>query len=165
MTACKRSSYFLVGHHSTQRSPWRFSGRLTAPPWNRTFAELIEQIRVWRQRSFAGGNRRLGQDRDRTAASGRRELALPTLCGTTALAIGHRKGVGDHSDLTLRECPRQNASTGCRSNWPNRFAASRNCAIRRGSSGATFCDPGCLAIVVGPLDCANDGLELFAVHI
>jgi hypothetical protein len=26
-----------------QRSPWRFSGRLTGPPWNRSLAEIVEQ--------------------------------------------------------------------------------------------------------------------------
>lgn len=46
---------------STHRSQWRFSGRLNAPPcWDRTFAELGEQVRVRRQWSFAGFNRRSG---------------------------------------------------------------------------------------------------------
>jgi hypothetical protein len=49
--------------HPTQRSLWRFSGRLTDPPWNRSLAELVEQISVQRQRSFAGVIRGLEQDR------------------------------------------------------------------------------------------------------
>jgi hypothetical protein len=47
----------------TQRSLWRFSGRPTGPPWNRSLAELVEQISVQRQRSFAGIIRRLEEDR------------------------------------------------------------------------------------------------------
>jgi hypothetical protein len=46
----------------TQRSPWRFSGRLTDPPWNRSLAKLVQQISLQRQRSFAGVIRRLEQD-------------------------------------------------------------------------------------------------------
>jgi hypothetical protein len=48
---------------STQRSLWRFSGRLTGPPWDLSLAKLVEQISVQRQRSFAGVIRRLEQDR------------------------------------------------------------------------------------------------------
>ena len=38
----------------TRRSPWRFFGRTPGPPWNRTFAKPVEEIRVLRQRSFTG---------------------------------------------------------------------------------------------------------------
>lgn len=65
------------GRHATQRSPWRFSGRVTGPPWKLMFANLVEIHSVRQQQSFADVSRRPAQDRGCAAASESRELALP----------------------------------------------------------------------------------------
>ncbi|HEU0204096.1 MAG TPA: hypothetical protein VFR86_27115, partial [Burkholderiaceae bacterium] len=54
----------LGRQHSTQSSPWRFSGRLTAPPCQRPFAELVARISF----GYSGHSLVPTDDRDKIAA-------------------------------------------------------------------------------------------------
>jgi hypothetical protein len=69
----------------TQRSLWRFSGRLTGSACKRPFAELVAKIRVREQQSFADTYRRWEQHRNGMAgfkiATGR---SRPAVVGRTS---------------------------------------------------------------------------------
>ena len=54
----------IEGLFTTQRSLWSFSRRMTGPPWNLTFADAVEQVKV----GDCGRSPVPADDRDKFAA-------------------------------------------------------------------------------------------------